>query len=64
MERAAAQKNAAVRLGDGEVANVFADLSEGALEQRTVGGERVHQVIDIGGVLEPRFTHQHVRSPD
>jgi hypothetical protein len=36
VQRAAAEKDAAIGFGDGEVANVFADLGEGALEQRAV----------------------------
>ncbi len=37
VQRAAAQKDAAIGFGDGEVADVFADFGEGALEQRAVG---------------------------
>jgi len=63
VQRAAAEKHAAIGFGDGEVANVFANLSEGALEQRTVGRERVHQVVDVGGVLEQGLTHEHRQPP-
>ena len=59
VQRAAAEKDAAIRLGDGEVANVLADFGEGALEQRAVAGERVDQVVDIGGVVQQGLTHQH-----
>ena len=63
VQRAAAQKDAAIGLGHGEVADVFADLREGALEQRAVAGERVHQIVDVGGILEQGLTHQHGRPP-
>ena len=63
VERAAAEKDAAIGLGDGEVANVFADLGEWALEQRAIGGERIHQIVDVGGVLKQGLTHQHGRPP-
>ena len=64
MERAAAEEDAAVGDGHGEVADVLADLGVVALEKRAVGGERVHQVVDAGGVVEAGLTHQHGRPPD
>src|ERR1035441_1525414 len=63
MERTSAEEDAAIGLGDGEVANVFAYFGEGTLEQRAVGGERVHQVVDVGGVVEQGLTHQHQQPP-
>ena len=57
VERSAAEKYAAIGLSNGEVANVFADFGEGPLEQGAVAGKRVHQIIDIGGVVQKRFTH-------
>src|ERR1035441_2560638 len=51
VQRAAAEEDAAIGFGDGEVADVFADLGEGALEQRAVAGERIHQVVDLRCVL-------------
>ena len=47
MESAAAEKYAAFGFSDGEVADVLADFSVAAAEQRSVAGERVHQVEDI-----------------
>src|SRR5450631_2601812 len=59
VQRPAADKHAAIRLGNREVADVFADLRKGALQQRTIARERVHQVVDVGGVLQQCLTHQH-----
>jgi len=63
VERAAAEEDAAVGLGHGEIADVFADFGEGALEQRAVAGERIHQVVDVRGVLEQGLTHPHGQPP-
>ena len=63
MQRAAAQEDAAIGLGNREVADVFAYLGERSLQQRAVGRELIHQVVDVGGVLEQSLTHQHERPP-
>src|ERR1700677_169017 len=63
VERAAAEEDAAIGFCDGEVANVFADLGEWTAQQRAIGGERVHQVVDVGGILKEGLTHQHGRPP-
>ena len=42
-------------VGDGEVADVLADLGVGAAEEGAVGGERVDEVEDVLGVLEAGF---------
>ena len=54
MQRAAAEELwlGVGRFGDGEVADVLADLGVGAAEERAVGGERVDQVEDVARVLE------------
>jgi hypothetical protein len=57
VERAAAEEDTAIGFGNREVADVLAYLSEGALEQSAVGGERVHKVVNVGGVLEEGLTH-------
>ena len=38
MQRAAAQKNSALRLGHGEITHVLADVGVAAAQQRAVGG--------------------------
>jgi len=38
MERAAAEEDAAIGFGDSEIADVFANLGECALEERAVSG--------------------------
>ena len=57
MQRAAAQKDAALRLGHREVAHVLADLRVAAAQQRSVAGERVDQLEDVDRVLQPRLAH-------
>ena len=52
VQRAAAEEDTAIGEGDGEVADVFANLREGALEQRAVARKRIDQVTDVGGVCE------------
>ena len=47
VQRAAAEEDAAVGFGNGEVADVFADFGEAASEQRAVAGERVDEVVDV-----------------
>ena len=74
MERAAAEElvfavGVVARYGDGEVADVFADLGVGAAEERAVAGEGVDEVEDVAGVLEAGLVDadvgvaSHVRRP-
>ena len=59
MERAAAEELGGVvangTFGDGEVADVFAELGVGAAEERAVAGERVDEVEDVACVLHAGF---------
>ena len=41
--------------GDGEVADVFAELGVGAAEEGAVAGERVDEVEDVASVLHASF---------
>ena len=47
-------------VGDGEVADVLADLGVGAAEEGAVGGERVDEVEDLEGVLDAGFVDADV----
>src|ERR1700761_1560653 len=63
MQRTAAKKHAAIGFGEGEVANVLAYLSERALEQRAVAGERVHQVVNVRRIVQKSLTYPHGQPP-
>ena len=49
-------------VGDGEVADVLADLGVGAAEEGAVVGEGVDEVEDVAGVLQARLVNADVRS--
>jgi hypothetical protein len=63
VQRATAHENAAFGFGNGEVADVLANFGEGAAEEGAVAGETVDQLIDVCGVLETGFTHEHGPPP-
>lgn len=52
MQGAAAQEDAAFGFGDGEVADVLADLGVVAAEEGTVAREGVDELEDVDGVLQ------------
>ena len=52
MQGAAAEEDPALAFGDGEVANVLADLRIGAAQQGAVAGEGVDELEDVDGVRE------------
>ena len=49
-------------VGDGEVADVLADLGVGAAEECAVVGEGVDEVEDVAGVLQARLVNADARS--
>ena len=48
-------------IGDGEVADVLADLGVGAAQERAVVGEGVDEVEDVAGVLQARLVDANGR---
>ena len=66
MEGAAAEEFGGVvadggAVGDGEVADVFAELGVAAAEECAVAGERVDEVEDVAGVLQAGFVDAQLR---
>src|SRR5271155_1968165 len=59
MQRAASEKHSGFALRNRKIANVFAYLREDAPQQRAVPRQAVHQLIDVGRILQASLTHQH-----
>ena len=55
----AALKDALSRFRDGKVAHVLANLREGAPQQGAILRQAVHQLVNVGRVLQPGLTYFH-----